>query len=329
MSWNNKNVLVTGAGGFIGSHLVEELYRKGATVIAFVRYNSRSDYGMIEDIDPSIRNSITIVSGDITDNPTMRNAVRDIDIVFHLAALNGIPYSYLAPESYVHTNIIGTQRVLESCLQTGVERLVHTSTSEVYGTAQYVPIDEKHPLCGQSPYSASKIAADKLAESYYHAFDLPVTTIRPFNTYGPRQSARAIIPSIISQALSGDVVKIGSSDPVRDLTFIEDTIRGFIVVGESDKAIGKTINIGSGEGIAIGDLTRIIIDLINPDASIISEEGRKRPDSSEVMKLICDNSMARELMNWHPQVSLKSGLNKTISWIQKNLKQYKTEQYAV
>lgn len=329
MNWKNKNVLVTGAGGFIGSHLVEELNRKGATVTAFVRYNSRSDYGMIEDIDHSIRNSITILSGDITDNPTMRNAVRDIDIVFHLAALNGIPYSYQAPESYVHTNIIGTHRVLESCLQTGVERLVHTSTSEVYGTAEYVPIDEKHPLCGQSPYSASKIAADKLAESYYHAFDLPVTTIRPFNTYGPRQSARAIIPSVISQALAGDVVKIGSSDPVRDLTFIEDTIRGFVAVGESDKAIGKTINIGSGKGITIGDLTRIIIDLINPDASIISEEGRKRPESSEVMELICDNSMAGKLVNWQPQVSLKSGLDQTISWVRNNLGQYKTEKYAV
>lgn len=328
-NWRDKKVLVTGAGGFIGSHLVEGLYRKGADVTAFVRYNSRSDWGMIHDIDPIIKENISIISGDITDSKTMKASFEGIDLVYHLAALNGIPYSYEAPGSYIHTNIIGTHQVLESCMHTGVERLVITSTSEVYGTAQYVPIDEKHPLCGQSPYSASKIAADKIAESYYHAFHFPVAIIRPFNTYGPRQSARAIIPTVISQALAGNMIKIGSRDPVRDLTYIDDTVRGFIQVGETDEALGKTINIGSGKGITIGDLTQKIVDLVNPDATIVSEECRVRPESSEVMALICDNRMAGDVLNWHPEVDLTSGLQRTITWIRDNLDRFKTEKYAI
>jgi len=329
MNWRDKNVLVTGAGGFIGSHLVEGLHRTGARVTAFVKYNSRGDWGMVDDIDPAIKNDITVLSGDITDGKTMRASLDGIDLVYHLAALNGIPYSYEAPESYIHTNIIGTHRVLEACMHAGVERLIQTSTSEVYGTAQYVPIDEKHPLCGQSPYSASKIAADKIAESYYHAFSLPVTIIRPFNVYGPRQSARAIIPTVISQALAGNVVKIGSRSPVRDLTYVDDTIRGFIKMGENDDALGKTINIGSGKGITIGDLSQKIVDLINPDASIISEECRIRPESSEVMALICDNRMADEVLSWKPEVDLSTGLSKTITWVRDNMTRFKTETYAV
>lgn len=327
--WNNTNVLVTGAGGFIGSHLVEGLYRTGADVTAFVRYNSRSDWGMIHAIDPDIQENITVCMGDITDSKTLRAAMHDIDRVYHLAALNGIPYSYEAPESYIHSNIIGTHEVLKACMETGVERVIHTSTSEVYGTARYVPIDENHPLCGQSPYSASKIAADKLAESYYHAFSLPVTTIRPFNTYGPRQSARAIIPTVISQALAGDTVRIGSRDPVRDLTYIDDTIRGFIKIGETDAACGKTINIGYGSGITIGDLTEKIVGLVNPKATIVSEECRIRPPASEVMALICDNSLAGEVLGWKPEVDLTTGLSRTIAWVRLNLGMFKTDRYAV
>ena len=329
MDWKGKRVLITGAGGFIGSHLTEALAEIGADVTAFVRYNSRNDWGMLEGKAQHCPPNLRVISGDVTDSVFVRDAVKDKEIVFHLAALIGIPYSYAAPESYINTNVKGTLNVMQACLDADVEQVVHTSTSEVYGTAQYTPIDEKHPLQGQSPYSASKIGADKIAESFHCSFDLPVVTMRPFNTFGPRQSTRAVIPTIITQALTSDTVKLGSLDPVRDLTFVADTVQGFIRLAESKKAIGKTINTGTGRGVSVGELAETIIKIANPNARITCEQERTRPQKSEVLKLVCDNTQARKVAGWNPKYSLEDGLAITIAWMKEHLGTYKAGVYTV
>ncbi len=326
----NKQVLVTGAGGFIGSHLVEELVKGGNRVRAFIHYSSRSSWGNIETLPKEIKGEIEIFLGDITDPFSVKKAVQGSETVFHLAALIAIPYSYIAPQSYVNTNVNGTLNVMQACLDLSIEKVVHTSTSETYGTAVYTPIDEKHPLQSQSPYSASKIGADMLVESYYRSFSLPVATIRPFNTYGPRQSARAVIPTIISQILSGGrQVRLGSLTPVRDLNFVKDTVQGFLQVGASERSVGEVINIGFGKGITIGDLAMTIIDLIGKKVEIVCDQTRVRPEKSEVMELICNNAKAKRLIGWEPQYSLKAGLKETIDFIEKNLQLYKTDIYNV
>lgn len=330
MNIANKDVVVTGAGGFIASHLVEELVRKGANVKAFVHYNSRNDWGLLNQVDSDLLKNVEVSMGDVTDPFFVKNITNGADVVFHLAALIGIPYSYVAPENYVNVNIKGTLNVLQAGLDNGVGKIVHTSTSETYGTAQYTPIDESHPLQGQSPYSASKIGADKMAESYYRSFDLPVATIRPFNTYGPRQSARAVIPTIISQALVKDNIHIGSLSPVRDMTFVKDTVRGFIAVAESEKSIGEVINIGSGESNTIGDILHTILQMIGKEnMEIIEEQKRIRPDKSEVMELMCDNSKAKELLGWEPEYSLLQGLQQTVEWVRSNTNLYNTNHYII
>lgn len=312
MNWKGKKVLVTGAGGFIGSHLVERLLLSGADVRSFVHYNALGNCGWLDQICDS--NSHQIVSGDICDRDRVSSAMDEIDIVFHLAALIGIPYSYYAPVSYVRTNVEGTLNVLLSAKEHGVDRVIHTSTSEVYGTAKYVPIDENHPLQGQSPYSASKIGADKMVESFFCSFNLPVVTIRPFNTFGPRQSTRAIIPTIISQCLISDTIHLGSLTPTRDLNYVSNTVDGFIHGAETDKAIGKVINVGSGSEISIHDLVLKIAGKMDKNMTVVSDEMRIRPEMSEVERLLADNSCARDILGWSPAVSLDEGLEKTIDW---------------
>jgi len=330
MNWQDKCVLVTGAGGFIGSHLVEALVEREARVRAFVHYNSRNDWGNLCFLPADRLERVDILMGDITDPRFVDAAVEGCACVFHLAALIGIPYSYIAPSSYVATNVGGTLNVLEAVRRYGVPRMVHTSTSETYGTAQYAPIDEEHPLQGQSPYSASKIGADKLAESYYRSFEVPVATIRPFNTYGPRQSARAVIPTISSQLLAGkETIELGSLDPQRDFTFVKDTARGFIAVAECDGALGQVINVGNGKTISIGELAETLVRLVNPKARIVSSEERVRPEKSEVMKLICNNEKAAALTGWRPQVSLEEGLKETVDFIREHLDLYQVDQYTV
>ncbi len=330
MNIKNKTVVVTGAGGFIPSHLTEELVRRGANVKALVHYNSRNDYGMLRLADPELVGNIEIALGDITDPYYVRQIIKDADVVFHLAALIGIPYSYIAPEQYVNVNIKGTLNVLQAALENGVGKVVHTSTSETYGTAIYTPIDESHPLQGQSPYSASKIGADKLAESYYLSFDLPVATIRPFNTFGPRQSARAVIPTIISQALVKDEIHVGSLGPVRDMTFVKDTVNGFIAVATSEKSVGEVINVGTGKGHTIGDILDSVLRIVGKeDLKIIEDVQRVRPVKSEVMELICDNSKARKLVGWEPQYTLEEGLRLTVDWFREHKNLYDTRGYVV
>ena len=330
MDWKGKKVLVTGSEGFIGSHLTERLLELGAEVTAFVLYNSFNNWGWIDTMKPDIKNEIKVFTGDVRDENCVRQAVKGIDVVFHLAALIAIPYSYYAPSSYVDTNIKGTLNVLQACREGNIERMIHTSTSETYGTAQYAPIDEKHPLQGQSPYSASKIGADMMAESYYRSFGTPVSTIRPFNTYGPRQSARAVIPTIISQILSGaGEIKLGSLTPLRDLNYVKDTAEGFIKIAESDKTIGTVTNIGSGKEISIGDLACKIIRLIGKDVKIICDEDRVRPEKSEVNRLCADNRKALEIAGWKPRHSLDDGLRETVDWMKDNLGYYKSDIYNV
>lgn len=329
MSWKNVRVLVTGAGGFIGSHLAETLVRQGARVRALVHYNSRNDWGLLELLPEDLKRQVEVVAGDITDPFGVFRAMADCEVVFHLAALIAIPYSYIAPAHYVAVNCGGTLNLLEAARQQQVRRFIHTSTSETYGTAQYTPIDEDHPLKGQSPYSASKIGADKLAESYFLSFGTPVATIRPFNTYGPRQSARAVIPTIISQALTGEVIRLGSLTPVRDLNFVSDTVAGFLKVAESDAAVGQVINVGSGRSVSIGQLARTIIDLMGGRHEIVCEEERVRPEASEVMELLCNYDRAEKLTGWRPEVSLHEGLSRTISFIRDNLARYKPNLYNV
>jgi len=326
----SKLALVTGAGGFIGSHLVEELVSNGYAVRAMAHYNSRNDWGWLETLSEDLMDGVEVLPSDICDPFAVRKAVVGCGVVFNLAALIGIPYSYTAPASYIETNIKGTLNVLQACLDHKIDRLIHTSTSETYGTAQYVPIDESHPLVGQSPYSASKIGADKLAEAFYLSFDLPVTTIRPFNTFGPRQSARAVIPTIITQALSGaKMIRLGSVTPVRDLTYVKDTVRGFMAAAQSEEAIGQVVNIGRGQGITIADLACKILDICESKAEIIQDEVRVRPQESEVMALVCDNAKALKYFGWSPAYSLLQGLEETVSWMEKNLHHYKSTIYNV
>ncbi|HET6429117.1 MAG TPA: SDR family NAD(P)-dependent oxidoreductase [Phycisphaerae bacterium] len=330
MDVSGLRVLVTGAGGFIGSHLVQALLERGAAVRAFLHYNSRNDVGNLAFLSAEEQAQVEVVLGDVQDSGSVSAAVSGCDCVFHLAALIGIPYSYVAPRSYVGTNVLGTLNVLDAVRQHGVRRMVHTSTSEVYGTALYEPIDEKHPLQGQSPYSASKIGADKLSESYYRSFDVPVATIRPFNTYGPRQSARAVIPTIASQLLAGrEEIQLGSLTPQRDLTFVTDTARGFIAVAECDEAVGEVVNVGSGATISIGELAQRMVELVNPSARVVSRADRVRPDKSEVMKLICANAKARQLTGWEPTVSLKDGLGRTIEFVREHPELFRTDRYVV
>jgi NAD dependent epimerase/dehydratase len=329
MVWQGKRTLVTGAGGFIGSHLVERLVRLGCRVRALVHYNSRNDWGMLELLPAEIRDQLDVIAGDITDPHSTAKVLQDTAIVFHLAALIAIPYSYIAPAQFVAVNCLGTLNLLEAARTQGVECFIHTSTSETYGTAQYTPIDEAHPLQGQSPYAASKIGADKIAESYHLSFGLPVTTIRPFNTFGPRQSARAVIPTIMTQALVGDVIRLGSLSPVRDLNYVMDTVEGFIKIAENTKAIGHVINVGSGQGISIGELAEKILKIVGRNKAVISEDERVRPEASEVMELICDNRKAKEILGWEPQVSLEQGLKWTWRFIEENLSRYKPGLYNV
>jgi len=328
--YRNVRVLVTGAGGFIGSHLTEALVNAGARVRALVRYTGRGGWGHLDLLSPQLRDSLEVVLGDVRDAQFMRKQVRGCDVVFHLAALIGIPYSYEASESYVDTNIRGTLNLLQAAREENVGRVVVTSTSEVYGTARYTPMDEGHPLQAQSPYSASKIAADKLAESYHLSFQLPVVTVRPFNTYGPRQSARAVIPTIASQLLAGvDTLRLGSVDPVRDLTFVGDTVAGFLRAGIAESAVGHVINLGTGQGISIGDLARAIMKVTGRDLPIVEEANRVRPAASEVRMLIAKTDLAHKLLGWKAEVSLNEGLKKVVDYVSGNMAAYRVGSYAV
>ncbi|MGM0520136.1 MAG: NAD-dependent 4,6-dehydratase LegB [Campylobacterota bacterium] len=326
----DKTILVTGADGFIGSHLTEMLVKQGAKVKALSQYNSFNYWGWLEDID--CLDKVEVLNGDIRDPHYCKHITKDIDIVFHLAALIAIPYSYVAPSSYVDTNINGTLNILQASLDNNVKRVIHTSTSEVYGTAQYVPIDEKHPIQPQSPYSASKIGADNMAMSFYNAFELPVTIARPFNTYGPRQSARAVIPTIITQIANGKKsIKLGDVSPTRDFNYVEDTCRGFIELAQCEESIGETVNIGSNYEISVGDTLNLIKEIMNSDVRFITEEQRIRPKKSEVFRLWCDNSKIKSLTGFEPRYSIKEGLEKTVKWFknQENLRKYKANIYNV
>jgi dTDP-glucose 4,6-dehydratase len=328
MKLQNKKVLVTGAGGFIGSHLAESLVEAGAAVRAFVRYNSKNYWGWLE--NSPYREQLEVHTGDIRDYDSVKSALQDVQVVFHLAALIGIPYSYVSPLAYIKTNIEGTYNILQAARELGTEKVISTSTSEVYGTARFVPINEEHPLQPQSPYSASKIGADNLALSFYHSFNLPVVIARPFNTYGPRQSARAIIPTIITQILSGEHrIKLGNLTPTRDLNYVQDTVHGFIKIAECDQLTGETANIGSGREISIGDLAGTIAKLMEVELEISQEEQRVRPENSEVERLLSDNAKIRKYTDWKPEYSLESGLVKTIDWLKRNFNLYKPEIYNV
>ncbi|HMQ31538.1 MAG TPA: NAD-dependent 4,6-dehydratase LegB [Chloroflexaceae bacterium] len=326
MNWSGKRVLVTGAGGFIGSHLTERLVEAGAQVRALVHYNALGTWGWL-DTSPR-RDACEVFSGDVRDRDSVRRAMQDVEVVFHLAALIAIPYSYQAPLSYVQTNIEGTLNILSAARDLGVARVVHTSTSEVYGTARYVPIDEEHPLQGQSPYSATKIGADKLAEAFGDSFGLPVTTVRPFNTYGPRQSARAVIPALITQCLSGDTVRLGSLHPTRDFNYVADTVEGFVAAASADAAVGATINIGSGREISIGDLVQLVARILGRSVQVVVDEQRIRPEKSEVDRLLASNSRARDLLGWAPRVSLEEGIERTITWIAEHSERYRPGVYV-
>jgi dTDP-glucose 4,6-dehydratase len=322
-------VFVTGAGGFIASHLVEALLRRNLHVTALIRYNSRADWGWLETHRRRTPPNLKVVLGDITDPFLVREALDGCEIVFHLAALIAIPYSYQSPASYVQTNVAGTLNLAEAARKTGVRRFVHTSTSEVYGTTRYTPVDEEHPLQGQSPYSASKIAADKLIESFVCSYALPAVTVRPFNTYGPRQSARAVIPNIIAQALNGDSVRIGSLDPIRDMTFVSDTVEGFIRTAEADNVIGQVINLGTGEAVSIHELAKIIFDLLGIAPTLIIDPKRIRPSASEVQRLVSNNGKAEKMLGWRPTVPLREGLNRTIEWMRNHAELYRPEEYTI
>ena len=323
-------VLVTGAGGFIGSHLTEELVRQGEEVRALVRYNSRDERGLLEDLPREIQSQIEVVPGDLKDPDGVKKALKGCSKVFHLGALIAIPYSYIHPFDFIQTNTVGTAHLLNACLEQGIlERIIHTSTSEVYGTAQYVPIDEKHPLQAQSPYAASKIAADKLAESYYLSFGLPIAILRPFNTFGPRQSLRAIIPTIISQAMGDQKIRLGNIRPRRDFLFVKDTVRGFIQLGKCEEAVGKVVNIGTGTDISVEALVTKILNLTGKRGEIEVEDQRIRPEKSEVMQLLSDTRLAQKLFQWAPRYTLEEGLRETMEWYQKNLARFKIGSYPL
>jgi NAD dependent epimerase/dehydratase len=327
-----QKVLVTGADGFIGSHLTEYLVRAGYSVRAFVLYNSFNSYGWLDTIPKEIKDQIEFFAGDVRDPNGMREAMKDIDTVYHLAALIAIPYSYHSPDNYVDVNIKGTLNVLQAARMLGTKRVLVTSTSEVYGTAQYVPIDEKHPFQGQSPYSATKIGADRIAESFWRSFEMPLTIVRPFNTYGPRQSARAVIPTIITQLLNGATeIKLGDVTPTRDLLFVQDTVRGFEAIARHDATIGEEVNIATQSEITVGDLAQSLINQINPQARIVTEEQRLRPDKSEVRRLFGSNEKIQRLTDWRCQYSLEQGLAETVAWFRNpaNLAQYKHDIYNI
>jgi NAD dependent epimerase/dehydratase len=336
MNIQGKRVLVTGADGFIGSHLTEHLVRSGVDVRAFVYYNSFNSWGWLDDADPNILQSLDVFAGDIRDPNGVRTAMQGCDVVLHLAALIAIPYSYHSPDTYVDTNVKGTLNVVQAARELEVERVVHTSTSEVYGTARFVPITEEHPLQGQSPYSASKIGADQIAQSFQLSFGTPVSIIRPFNTYGPRQSARAVIPTIITQIANGvRQLKLGAVHPTRDFNFVRDTVRGFVAVAECDAAIGQVVNVGSNYEISVGDTARLIAELMGQEVEFITDEQRMRPAGSEVERLWADNSKARELTGWAPEYpgveGLRRGLRETIAWFgeRENLRRYKSGLYNI
>ena len=328
--WKGRKVLVTGAEGFIGSHLVERLVAEGAAVRAFVWYNSFARWGWLEDpeVPRDVLSAIEIMPGDIRDPRRVREAVHGRDVVFHLCSLIAIPFSYVAPDSYVQTNVTGALNVLNACRDEGTSRLVHTSTSEVYGTARRVPIDESHPLQGQSPYSASKIGADMLAESFHRAFGVPVATVRPFNTFGPRQSARAVIPTILAQLHAGAThLRLGSLHPTRDFTFVADTVEAMLRIATCDAALGRVVNVGSGREISIGDLVNLILEVTGHAADVTVEAERVRPAASEVDRLCCDATLAGELAGWHAGVGLREGLERTSGWIAANLRHFKPHEY--
>jgi len=325
--FSNKYILVTGAGGFIGSHLVEALTIQGARVRAFVRYNSRGDPGLLRFLPSQVFSQVEVVAGDLRDPQAVRSAVADCQVVLHLGALISIPYSYFHPMEVAETNFMGTLNVLMACRDLGVERLIHTSTSEVYGTALQIPITESHPLQGQSPYSASKIGADKMAESFYCAYQLPVVTVRPFNTFGPRQSARAVIPAIITQALTQATVRLGKLDTTRDFTFVQDTVNGFIKAIQAKGVEGSQFNLGTGAEIRVGDLANIIIQKVGRPVTVSVDSLRLRPERSEVLRLISDNRLARERLGWQPETSLEDGLDQTITWISDHIERYQPDVY--
>jgi NAD dependent epimerase/dehydratase len=336
MDLNGKKILVTGADGFIGSHLVEELVRRGHDVRAFVLYNSFNSWGWLDHADSEVKKSLDVFSGDIRDPHGVKQAMQGCDIVLHLAALIAIPYSYHSPATYVDTNVTGTLNIVQAARELGVEKVVHTSTSEVYGTACFVPITEEHPLQGQSPYSASKIGADQIAMSFYSSFETPVAIIRPFNTYGPRQSARAVIPTIITQIANGKrVLKLGAIHPTRDFNYVADTVNGFIAVAESDNSVGEVINVGSNYEISIGDTVRMIAEVMGTEVEIETDEVRLRPEKSEVERLWADNSKASDLLGWKPEYAgldgLRRGLSQTAEWFSnpENLRSYKSDIYNI
>lgn len=327
--WKSKTVFITGAGGFIGSHLTEKLLELGANVTALVHYNSRNDWGMLNNSYDKENSNLKVILGDIRDAYMMKKLTEGQEFVFHLAALIGIPYSYIAPNSYIDTNIQGSANLFQACLENNVRKIIHTSTSETYGTAIYTPIDEKHPLQGQSPYSASKIAADMTAMSYAYSFNLPVVILRPFNTYGPRQSSRAIMPSIISQALTKNEIEIGSLAPLRDLNYVSDTVNGFLCLAESEFSNGEVFNLSSGQQISIGELSELIKTLLNVDIPVKIKSERIRPKKSEVLSLLGDSSYLRENTPWVSEFSLEDGIKKSISYIKDNINDFKTERYII
>jgi dTDP-glucose 4,6-dehydratase len=329
MTLSGKKILVTGAGGFIGSHLVERLLGDGASVRAFLRYTARPDLGNLEFLPPELKRALEVVRGDLRDPEAVRSAVAGVDTVLHLGALIAIPYSYVNPREVFDVNVMGTLNVLAAARDAKVRRVVHTSTSEVFGTARYTPIDEAHPMQGQSPYSASKIGADRLAESFYRSFDVPVVTLRPFNTFGPRQSARAIIPTIMSQALTQPELKLGSLSPTRDFTFVSDTVDGFVRAATAEQVVGEELNLGTGVSVSIGDLVELVFKLTGKRLPIVTDEARIRPARSEVMTLLANNKKALGLMGWKPTVSLEQGLAQTLAWVKQNLNAFRPSEYTV
>jgi NAD dependent epimerase/dehydratase len=327
--WKSKKVFVTGAGGFIGSHLVEGLLSRGAIVTALVHYNSRNDWGLLEQIDVNGNQNLNVVIGDIRDQYALRKFICNQEYIFHLAALIGIPYSYVSPNEYISTNIQGTANVLQIANEFDVKKIIHTSTSEVYGTACYMPIDENHPLQGQSPYSASKIAADMIAQSYSYSFKLPVVIMRPFNTFGPRQSARAVIPTIIQQALYSDKIELGSLDTKRDFNYVEDTVRAFLAVAESDYRNAEVFNCATGKQITIGDLLELVLSILNKEMPVAMDDQRIRPKNSEVMSLIGDATKLIDNTHWEREYTLELGIEETINYIKRNSNQYKKKGYII
>ena len=329
MNWNSKKVVVTGAGGFIGSHLTEGLARAGAQVTAVVRYNSRGDEGNLRYLDEDVRGAITVKAMEMTDPDAVRRALQGNDVVFNLAAFIGIPYSYVAPQDTIQNNLASTLNVLVAARDGVVGRVVQTSTSEVYGSALQVPIPETHPYQPQSPYSASKIATDNISLSFFLAFNTPVTIVRPFNTYGPRQSARAVLPSVISQALAGSDIKVGSTTTTRDFNYVTDTVRGFMLLAQSDAALGKCVNVGSGREISIADAIDTIVKVVGNNNRIVHDEQRMRPEASEVSRLLADITVARQLVGYEPQVSFEEGIRRTVDWVAENLGVFKPHAYNV